>query len=181
MLFPKSFGYEHNLTSLLDHELAHAIWYQYLPESSKYKWAMLYQEYIDRHCYTADLLEEIREDLINNPDSPEAYATRWSDETEYSALTHLLSIAKSCTGFEPDDLALVLENCKNVETRETFFPTTANVVWRSNGETPIGEYAMVSVKEFMAEAYRIYMGGDDLPKNIRKLLIDTVPVSKAKV
>lgn len=168
---------------LMQHEMAHAIWFQSMRPSAQAKWVHLYNEYINVEKYPEDALAEVMEVVIAQPRRLEEYYDLVS-EIDYGTewLGNLEDALRAIHLFDKDDLDLYLWSI-TPQQRQRALERAAMNVTHLTGEHdsfPVSDYAGKNTKEFFAESYcHALCMPNNVPDEVFDLLSKTVPGIKA--
>lgn len=184
LLHPKSFDAD-SVQIIMDHEVAHAIWFQTLSDSQKAQWVLLYEKYVVVSREQYEELESVLSYIRKHPMTLESYELYYSeDETALSILERIVGGLLALKFHDREEVDLFLQFCtdKSVRTssiKEAWDQSTG--VTSEMDESPITDYAMLNVKEMFAEAYCHHVNGTiKLPEDVLEVLHATIPVRKIK-
>lgn len=179
---PKEINRESS-TFLMQHEMAHAIWFQVMRPSAQAKWVHLYNEFTKVEKLPEQQLSEVMEVVIAQPRRLDEYYDLVS-EIDYGEewLKNLEDSLRSIHLFDRDDLDLYLWSLDNKKRQRALERAALNLTHLSGEhvEFPISDYAGKNTKEFFAEAYcHALCMPSRVPEEVMDLLRDTVPGMKA--
>lgn len=181
-LHPKEFIEEQG-SYIINHELAHAIWYQLTGEEAKAEWVQLYTSYIDLYKAPQDEMAHVIDIVSAQARHLEDYhelvveiegGNEMLDNLTYALMDiHLL---------DKQDLDLFLWSLSSKKRRRALERAVSNVV-RLSGEVsssfPVSEYASKNTREFFAESYAHYLSfPENVPEDVEELLQRTIPKIK---
>ena len=170
-LRPKPADYD---TSSLDyvvaHECGHGVWYDILTDKHRAKWIQLYHKSVKVERISKDTMNKVREWFEPN-EATGGYISTIRGQLEedlipiYDAIIDHLSVHHS---LDVDHLDTLIQSN---DFDMTWLPS---VVYVSDIDTHITEYATKNVEEFFAEAFAFYITGKVLPKDVTSLLTETI-------
>ena len=184
-LHPKEFIEEQG-TQIINHELAHAIWYQLTGENAKAEWVQLYTNYIDLYKSPDEQMSEVIDIVSAQSRHMDEYHDLVSEiEGGNEMLDNLTWALMDIHLLDKQDLDLFLWSLSSKKRRRALERAVSNVS-RLSGEVsssfPVSEYASKNTREFFAESYAHYLSSpSNVPDDVEELLKRTIPkISKLK-
>lgn len=187
---------EKDLSSLfrecIAHEMGHALYWRGMTRKTRAKWLRLFEEFCSFSEHSAADVQRIGKKFLHSFTHVKEFRNSMAqDETQEDQVIlfdsciaqlcgdHRMSVVEINGAIDGEDSALIQSLWPKKELRYSDF------------EEELGEYAMTNVKEFFAEAMRLYVIGTKLPQKIRSAMeatlrmapgiigtVDHLPVSK---
>lgn len=172
-IFPKDLAGE-IVEDLLYHEYAHGLEFHLFTDKLRARWTKLYHSYSVIKMAKKKDLDSAKASIKENNSALIALTTlnEWESSVvqaciDYIAVNHYIDLNR---------LDLLLSTGSDLDD---FWPEVDELPV-STIESPIGEYSEKNPTEFFCEAFRIYMGGRDLPVKIQKAMKKTLSLIKTK-
>lgn len=165
---------------LMDHEMAHAIWFQCLKDEARADWIRLYTEYVESHKIPDDCLEDVVNTIIAEGRPIEEYEDLLADYEHGSTwLYRIMHSVADMLFLNIEEVGLHLISMGRKERKRLINRalTSVSPIESDHVESfPISEYAKKSVAEFFAEAYCWYINHSrTVPEEVETLLKSTLP------
>lgn len=181
-LHPKEFD-EAQASYIINHELAHAIWYQLTGDEAKSEWVKLYTEHVELVKSPDDMVGEVIDIVSAQSRHLDEYHEMLMDsEFGNEILNKLCWALMDIHLLDEQDLSLFLWSLSNKERRrslERAVPNMAMLSGEVSGSFPVSEYAGKNTREFFAEAYAHYISHPtNVPSDVEELLRRTIPKIK---
>lgn len=154
---------------ILFHEYAHAIWYKKMEIHVRAKWVAAFQSRIEQELHAKDQLVEMRDELIHSG-LPIKDFNKELDEEGKVLFKEVMLHYKRIHRLDARSMELLIQ--ERSKRFAKLWPETVTTV--KSIVTDISEYAAVSPEEFFAEAFAYSQTGRSLPRDVDKLLRQTV-------
>jgi predicted metal-dependent hydrolase len=165
---------------IVNHELAHSIWYQLMSESARAEWVQLYTEYIDTYKTPEEQMAEVI-DIVSAQSRhlDEYYELLEELEGGIEIFDGLVFALMDIHLLDRQDLDLYLWSLSSKKRKRVLERSVSNIS-RIAGEVsssfPVSEYASKNTREFFAEAYSHYISfPHNIPDDVEELLKRTIP------
>ena len=163
---------------IVDHELAHAIWFQTISDIKQAKWVQLYTKFTKRVATPDETLSEVIDIVSESAQYLDDYRELVS-EIEYGVewFYNLVGALLGMHLFHVRDLNLYLWSISNKKRRAELERAALNLrhLYGEHKDHPISEYGSTNVGEMFAEAYAFYVNGMPMHEDVVELLEETIP------
>lgn len=176
-LFPKILEDQIYNQYIFIHELAHAVWYRFVPEKVRALWLEQYNTMTKVSKAKKADMESLCQSLVNSQMSIREFQ-RDLEEDELALFKEALSYLKKVHKMSPEDANVLLN--QNSKVLAEIWPTSASFSNTDSVTALMGEYAGTNVQEMFAEAFALDLTGKQIPKTVKKLLDKTIKAALAE-
>lgn len=176
-LFPKLLEDQIYNQYIFIHELAHAVWYRFVPEKVRALWLEQYNQMTKVSKAKKADMESLCQSLVNSQMNIREFQ-RDLEEDELALFKEALSYLKKVHKMSPEDANVLLN--QNSKVLAEIWPTSASFSNTDSVTALLGEYASTSCTEMFAEAFALHLTGKQIPKTILKLLDKTIKAALAE-
>lgn len=176
-LFPKILEDQIYNQYIFIHEIAHAVWYRFVPEKIRALWLEQYNTMTKVSKAKKSEMEAQCQSLVNSQMSIREFQ-RDLEEDELDMFKEALSYLKKVHKMSPEDANVLLN--QNSKVLAEIWPTSASISNQDSVTALMGEYAATNVQEMFAEAFALDLTGKSIPKTVKKLLDKTLKAACAE-
>jgi hypothetical protein len=159
-----------NLRPLLFHECAHGIWFRMMNARYRAKWVNLYHETVEMSKVSTKEVERMGRQFNKAKCTVAEYRNDLGeDEKSLMLFDECIDWINRVHQLDSKSLNTIIEADYDILHLWPTEPLTL-----SDLEEVVTEYAKVKPEELFAEAFRVFMSKEPLPKNIRRLMERTL-------
>lgn len=166
-LMPDGFDVD-NLSWIVYHEVAHAVWNHLVPENFKAKWIRLYDKNMERKKVLSSEVATLREDLISSGYTVSEYIKTMEDGL---IIKKVMKYIKETFNLKPAHIDVLISQGDQLTN---YWPTDSVQV--SDYNVFVSKYAQKSPEEFFAESFSYFYLKAGLPESVVNAVTKTLKV-----
>lgn len=159
-----------DLDYIIYHEAAHAMWFKSIRGELRAKWVLLFEKRIKcKHVKQKDLDRILEALYVHSENGVKDFIKNEASDEEQLIITECLSYLKKVYKLSVLDVDNLLKDGERA--MDEYWPTLQDV----RREVPdVSLYSMNNCEEMFAECMAFLLIGNELPKDVRKLLKETI-------